>query len=228
MSAETFAPATVHPQADTGHRDRADTEARRSLFITLAPILRDIAIPVAAYYTLHALGYSDFLALLAGTLVSFGIFAYEALRSRRIDAFGVILLGVFLFGLVSSLITGDPRMMIVKESFGTVIVGAAFLISTVVGKPMTYLAARKAVSMRGPAALTELESQYDAVPAMRRTYRLLAVMWGIGLLAEAVVRVMLAYQLPVSVMAWLSSVLMLAVMGPMIAVTIFVAKRADR
>ncbi|WP_433732469.1 VC0807 family protein [Nocardia sp. CA-129566] len=194
----------------------------------LAPIARDIAVPIGAYFLLTGLGYSDFTGLLAGTLFSGAVLIIETIRSRRLEPFAAIMLGVFVFGLVGSLISGDPRMMIVKDSAGTAIVGIAFLISTVVGKPLTYLSARKALSAAGPAKLAEFEASYRDNPAKRRGFTTLSAAWGVGLLSEAIVRILLAYQLPVHTMAWLSPVLSIIFFAPLIALSVRFVKRARR
>lgn len=138
------------------------------------------------------------------------------------------MLGVFAFGLIGSLISGDARVMIVKDSAGTAIVGIAFLISTMVGKPLTYLSARKALAAAGPAKLTEFEDSYRTDPAKRRGFTTLAAAWGVGLLAEASVRILLAYQLPIHTMAWLSPVLSIVFFAPLIALSVRFVKRARR
>ncbi|WP_433683202.1 VC0807 family protein [Nocardia sp. CA-119907] len=194
----------------------------------LAPIARDIAVPIGAYFLLTGLGYSDFTGLLAGTLFSGAVLIIETIRSRRLEPFAAIMLGVFVFGLVGSLISGDPRMMIVKDSAGTGIVGITFLISTVIGKPLTYLSARKALSAVGPAELAEFEESYRDNPAKRRGFSTLSAAWGVGLLSEAVVRILLAYQLPVHTMAWLSPVLSIIFFAPLIALSVRFVKRARR
>jgi hypothetical protein len=205
--------------------DTAKPAPRVDLIRILGPIARDVALPVGAYFGMHALGYSDFAGLLAGTLLAGAVLVVETVRSRRVEPFAAIMLGVFVFGLAGSLISGDPRIMIVKDSAGTAIVGLAFLISVAIGKPMTYLFARKALTTTGPAELDEFDSRYRTEAAMRRRFAGLAIMWGGGLIAEATVRVLLAYQLPIHTMAWLSPVLMIATITTMLTVSIRSAKR---
>ncbi|MBF6130153.1 VC0807 family protein [Nocardia brasiliensis] len=212
----------------TGTTEPAVTVAPVSHLRLLAPIARDIAVPVGAYFVMHRLGYSDFAGLLAGTVLSGAMVLVEAIRHRRLEVFPAILLSVFAFGLVTSLISGDPRMMIVKDSAGTLLIGLAFLISALVGKPLTYLAARKAAVAGGPARVAALEAVYRDNAAKRRMFAMLAVLWGAGLVAEAMIRVVLAYRLPVPTMAWLSPVLMVAVIVPLLAATVVLRKRADR
>ncbi|MFI7670936.1 VC0807 family protein [Nocardia sp. NPDC049526] len=204
------------------------TAPRFSPIRVLAPIARDVAVPIGGYFVLTGLGYSDFTGLLAGTLFSGAVLIIETIRTRRLEPFAAIMLGVFAFGLVGSLISGDPRMMIVKDSAGTAIVGIAFLISTVVGKPLTYLSARKALAAAGPAELAEFEASYRANPAKRRGFNTLAMAWGGGLVAEAIVRILLAYQLPIHTMAWLSPVLSIIFFTPLIALSVRFVKRARR
>ncbi|WP_405161417.1 hypothetical protein OG203_34485 [Nocardia sp. NBC_01499] len=204
------------------------TEAPASQFGWVASVARDIAIPVGAYFALHALGYSDFAGLLAGTVFSAGMLIAQAIRSRRLEVMSAIILGGFVFGLVTSLITGDPRVMIVKDSASTALIGLAFLLSVLIGKPLIYLAARKAISAQGPAKAAAFEQAYRTNPDKRKAFTVLSVMWGAGLLAEATIRIVLAYQLPVHTMAWLSPVLMIAVIGPLMAVSVLARKRAPQ
>lgn len=205
----TTAPSLNVPQETTA--------TRPPLVRMLAPIARDIAVPIAAYYTLHALGYSDFIALLAGAVCSAAIVIFEAVRARKVDLFAAIVLGGFVVGLVGALLSGDARMVIVRDSFGTLLVGSAFLITALIGKPLTYTAAQKALS--ASAHLQVMQDAYRTNAAVRRLHSLLSIAWGIALIGEAGLRIVLAYTLPVSTMAWLSSVLMIGTFSIMGLVT---------
>ena len=190
----------------------------------LLPMLaRDIAVPTGAYYLLHTLGASDVTALLAGAVTSGAILLVEAVRARKLDVFSGFMLGVFVVGLVTSLVSGDPRFMVAKESFGTLLVGTAFTLSAVVGKPLIFLAARR--MQADPAAF---EAKFATNPAMRATMTRLSVLWGVGLLTEGVLRLVLAYQLPIATMVWLSTVLMIGTFAILIAVTMRVRAKATR
>ncbi|PXX69191.1 hypothetical protein DFR70_102879 [Nocardia tenerifensis] len=209
-------------------RVEQSAESAASKFGWLAPIARDIAVPMGAYFALHALGYSDFAGLLAGTALCAAMLIVQAIRLRRLEVMSAIVLGGFAFGLAASVFTGDARLMIVKDSAATLLIGLAFLISVAIGKPLTYFAARKALAASGPAKLAALETAYRTDPAKRRMFGTLTVLWGAGLVGEAAVRIVLAYQLPIPTMAWLSPVLMVSVIVPLIAVTIVVRNRGRR
>jgi intracellular septation protein A len=190
---------------------------------TLVPVLlKDILPPVGIYYVLHAVGANDWIALLGGTVVSAALMAAEAIKSRRLDVFSGFMLSIFGLGLIAAVAFDDPKFVILKASLMTGIIGAAFLVSTIVGKPLTYLAYRKAIS--GDAGATaELDQKYDAIRGLMRS---LSVVWGVGLLAEAILRTVLAYQLPVSTMVGLSTVLSIGTIAVLLLITVQVAKRA--
>ncbi|MEC3952549.1 VC0807 family protein [Nocardia sp. CDC153] len=202
-------------------------ETRPNLLRMLAPTIRDIAVPLGAYYILHWAGYSDFTALLAGGLVSGAMVLVEVVRARRIDVMSALVLGGFVFGIASSLISGDARMMIVRDSLTTAVIGVAFTVSALVGKPLTYIAARKAFS-GSPQKLAEMEYKFDNIPMVRRVHNRIAAMWGVGMIGESVVRVVLAYRLPIHTMAWLSSVLMIGVTATLMMITVQTIKWARR
>ncbi|HWE92241.1 MAG TPA: VC0807 family protein, partial [Pseudonocardiaceae bacterium] len=231
MSVTITATATVNPAnpadqaAPTSPIPSAQQVGGPAMVRGLLPsLVRDIGAPTAAYYGLHALGVSDWGALLAGALVSGCLLVAEAIKARRLEIFSGFMLGVFTIGLLSALVSGDPRFLIVKDSFGTGLLAAAFLISAVIGKPLVYYAARRFAGERA----AEMEARYAASPGMRRGVRLSSVIWGVGLLTEAIVRIPLAYSLPVSTMAGLSQVLMIGTIGTLMTVNIVVMRRGIR
>ncbi|MGW4533640.1 VC0807 family protein [Nocardia sp. NPDC004340] len=201
--------------------------ARPNVLRMLAPTLRDIAVPLAAYYALHAAGYSDFIALLAGALFSGAVVLVGVIRARKIDALAALILVGFAFGIGSSVISGDARMIIVRDSVTTAAIGLAFLISALLGKPLTYVAARKGLA-GAPERLAQLDHKFRTNPVVRRLLNRIAVMWGVGLMGESALRVVLVYRLPIHTMTWLSSVLMIGVTAVMAVITVRTVKRVKR
>ncbi|SDX80245.1 Intracellular septation protein A [Amycolatopsis xylanica] len=191
---------------------------RNKVMAMLPSILRDVVPPTAAYYVLHAAGVDDRLALLSASLVAGGMVVFEAVRLKRLEIFSAVMLGVFGIGLVLSLLSGDPRFMLVKESFGTAILGSAFLVSCVVGKPLLYLAARR-FRADDPVKTREFEQLYHDNPAARRRFKALSSVWGVGLIVEAVVRVVLCFKLPIDTMVAVSPVLMIGTIALLLAIT---------
>jgi hypothetical protein len=163
----------------------------------------DLGLPVATYYGLHAAGASDVAALLAGTGAAGLRLVWVAVRSRTVSAFSAVMGGMFLVGLLFTVLTGDARIMLVKHSAMAAVVGIAFAVTAFRGRPLTLLAQQ---SFR-PGKAAEMAAEYAADPHVRHGHRVASLVWGAGLLTEAVVRVVLVYSLPVSVMVGLSTVL---------------------
>ncbi|MFC5062334.1 VC0807 family protein [Actinomycetospora atypica] len=185
--------------------------ARSSAISTLRGVAADVALPMGTYYGLHALGLSDQTALLAATVAAGARVALVAVRSRRLSGFAALVLGVYAVGLVLSFVSGDPRFMLLKDSAGTAVVGLGFLVSLLGRVPMALTAIE--------SARPEIGRLYRENPRARRTIRGITVLWGLGLLAEAALRVPLVYALPVSVAVGISHAMMLVVSLGLGAVT---------
>ena len=213
--------APTTPAAETPHPDAAKHQRNKMI----RQLARDVGMPMAVYYTLHALGAGDLVALGAGTALA-GVFVLaDVVRKRRLDAMAGVILAGFTLGIALTLVSGDARFVIAKESIASALFGAAFLVSVAVGKPLTYLAARHRLAESDPDAAAAFERRYRTVPDVRRSMRTLAVLWGAGLLCEAALRVVLVYHLPVSTMVWLSTVLTVVTIGGLIALTIAFVRR---
>jgi len=145
-----------------------------------------------------------------------------AVRERELNPFATVMLVVFGIGLVLAFVSGDPRFLLLKNSVVTGVLGLVFLGTTLFGTPLT-LAASQSFQ---PARKAELRHEYDTDPHVRRGHRLSSTVWGVGLLAEALVRVPLVFLLPIDVMVALGEVMTIAVIGGLLAWNIWYVKRA--
>jgi hypothetical protein len=187
----------------------------------LVGLLWDAGIPVFGFYVLHLQGASDWAALLVGTVLAAGRVLWVALRARRITWFAALMLLVFGVGLGLAFLVGDPRLMLVKNSVVTAIIGGLFLASLATRRPLTLIA----FQTWRPCNAETLARSYDTDTIIRRIFRRAAWAWGIGMIAEAVLRIPLIYLVPLDVAVAASSVLMLTVVGSLVAWTAFAAAR---
>jgi hypothetical protein len=184
----------------------------------------DIGLALLAYYGMRVLGYDSYLSLLAGTVVAGLRVAYVAVRSRRLDAFAGFLLVIFGIGLVGSVLTGDARFLLLKESVTTAVAGLLFLGSAVAGRPLTFYAAKR-LSAGQPDRVAYLDRRWAESALLRRQFTLISVVWGVGLLLEAAVRVPLVYLLSVDTMAGLSQAMQIATFAVLILWTLRYRRR---
>jgi hypothetical protein len=123
-------------------------------------------------------------------------------RSRKVDAFSLLSLGGIVLSLAIFALGGSPKMLLVRESLITGIVGVVFLGSVLIGKPIVLEVLRGFVASTPPGdtgpmskARAELEMYGDA-PAFRRLMTTMTIAMGLLALVEMAARVGLALTLP--------------------------------
>ncbi|MFF3516893.1 VC0807 family protein [Streptomyces sp. NPDC002573] len=186
---------------------------RQSKKNTFAPLIMDVAVPVGSYYLFKdGLGTSTLMALGLSSVVSAVRVAWSIVRERKFNHFASLILFVNVVGLALSFVSGDPRLMLAKDSGVSSAIGIGVLVSVVLGKPM-MTAGMKPWLVRGDA---EKEAAWERLrngsPAFRRAERVFSVVWGVVLLGECVVRIVGAYTLPVDTMVWLGTVIFIVAM----------------
>jgi hypothetical protein len=184
-------------------------------------LARDVGLPLVAYYALHVAGASDWAALLAGMAVAGLRIAVVALRTRTPNPFAMVMLLAFGMGLTLALFTGDVRFLLFKDSMTTGVVGLMFLGLAAVGQPLTLAAAKT----WEPARAEALSEQFRSSAAVRHWHLTASVVWGMGLLVEAAVRVPLVYLLPVPVMVGVSAGMMITAFAALVGWTGWYLKR---
>lgn len=203
------------------------TTQRPSAFAIFKTLLWDVGLALAAYYGARALGFSPYVSLLTGTVVSGLRVGYVAVRARRLDGFAAFLLTIFGVGLALSFVTGDDRFLLLKDSFGTALAGLIFLGTCLFGRPLIFYAAKRTTMVNDPGREARWETRWREEPAFRRTFVLLSVGWGVGLLVEALVRVPLIYLLPIDVVPALSTALQIAAFVVLIFWTLWYVRRVQ-
>lgn len=181
----------------------------------------DVGAPLVAYYGLHLLGVSDWVALLTASAVAGVRVIWVAVRRRRLTWFATVMLVVFGLGLVLAFVGGDARFLVLKDSFGSAAVGLVFLASLASRTPLTL----SAMATWRPSEGAMMTRLYATDPEVRHAVRLSAVVWGIGLLVEAALRVPLVYLLPLDVAFGASTALMVVAIS---ALSVWNAAYASR
>ncbi len=153
--------------------------------------------PAILYALLTSKGVPSFNALLlVGLLPLLGI-GVGLIRTHHVDAVGVVSLAFIVVGVATSLISGDERFLLVKESLITGAFGLICFLSLLLPRPLLFFLARSAVSGGSP----ERGRDFDALwqhEAFRHTMRILTIVWGAGYLVEAATRVLLLNVLPIT------------------------------
>ncbi|WP_033292131.1 VC0807 family protein [Amycolatopsis jejuensis] len=159
---------------------------------SLTALVVDLVAPVGGYYLLRACGVPPVWALLLSGLPPVLRVLYTA--RRRVDAMGLFVLAFLALGLVTTLMTGDARLMLVRTAWFSILAGGWLLAGLFVGRrPLTYTAARALLPGRG----SRLDAAWAERPSFRRVWRTLAGVWGVGSLVHSGLSIAMAYTLPV-------------------------------
>lgn len=180
---------------------------------SFVPLIVDVALPLGSYYLFkNTFGTSTFAALAWSSVLPAVRTAWSAVKGRRTNGLAVLILVVNVVGLLLSFVSGDPRLMLAKDSGVSSTVGIGILVSVALGKPM-MTAALKPFLVKGDAAKEAVwERLLRESSAFRRWERVFSLVWGMVLLGECLVRIVGAYTLPVDTMVWLGSVIMIGAM----------------
>lgn len=177
----------------------------------------ELVIPLGGYYALRAAGVNPWLALIAPSLLIAGIVAYHAIRERRVEAFALFTLTLIVAGTVMTLVTGDPRTILVRDSWIFGVLGLWMLGSLLTQRPFMRTASRAIVTAKvGEEGYREWDARWDNDSRFRSHLRILTGVWGTAFTLDAVVRVVLAYTLPIDSIPLVSTLQWLVVLGVVI------------
>ncbi|MEV0281170.1 VC0807 family protein [Streptomyces sp. NPDC050610] len=183
-----------------------------------AQLFFELALPLGSYYGLRAAGAGQWLSMAVGGLLLLPWIGYGIVRQRRVEAMAVFTLILVVAGALLSLVTGSPRVLMIRDSWLTTAIGFWVLGTLLTRRPFMMTASRGIVIAKvGEAGLVEWEARWDAEPTFRHHLRLITAVWGAGFLLDAVLRVVLAYTIPVDAFPLTSTVLWLVLLGGLFA-----------
>ena len=185
----------------------------------VSTLFYDIGLSVIAYFAAELLGASTYVSLLAGTVVSGLRVIWVAVRQRRLDPFALFLVVLFGASLILTFVTGDPRLLLAKDSAQSAIAGLVLVVSCLIRRPLAYYAAQR-FSRSGDVAQQEQFQATANTDTMRARWYRVSLVWGCALLADAVLRMAAAFLLPLGLAANLSQVFMFVVLGLLLVWTV--------
>ncbi|WP_369365243.1 VC0807 family protein [Streptomyces sp. CG4] len=204
---------------NTGARGRIERQKQSpSMLDNFMPLILDVAVPLGSYYLLKdGFGMSTFAALAWSSVVPAVRTVWSLGKERRANGLAVLILVVNVVSLLLSFVSGDPRLMLAKDSVVSSTVAIGILVSVVLGKPM-MTAGMKPFLIKGDAAKEAawqrlVSGAAAGSAAFRRKERTFSVVWGLALLAECVARAVGAYTIPLDTMVWLGTVIMIGAMA---------------
>ena len=180
-------------------------------------LVLDIVAPIAVYYGIRGAGGSIWLALAAGGVLPAASTVTGLVARRRLDVTGATMLASLAVSTAFSLISGSPRALLARDGLVTAGWAGYMYLSLLASRPATFTISRALLEGRRvwdsatrswvrPAGVS-WDELWVRSPRFRRIWRTCTVIWGTAILADAVVRVLMAAVLPVSVVPALGGAL---------------------
>lgn len=189
----TAAAVPADADADAGPAPSTSRGADSPLRNLLPSLVIDVAAPIGLYYGLRAAGLGMWTALLLGMVPPTIRAGWTLTRRRRIDGLALFTLTILLASVLVSFVTGSPRLLMAKDGWTTGLAGI-WILATLARRPFVYQFVCSFQSAEGRATA---ETCWNESATYRRTMRGVTSIWGVGMLLDAGVRVVLAYTLPI-------------------------------
>lgn len=204
---------------------------------TMVPSVRRFApqlffagvLPLVGYVLLRPHVPSDAVALGAVMIFPVVEIAVERHRNGHFEPIGVIALIGIGVGIVGALVfQGDATLLKVRESLFTGIFGVACLASLALRRPVMFYLGRSFATGGDAERVREFDTIWD-LPGVPAGFRLVTIVWGVGLLGEAVVRTALALTVDTETFLVVSPIVAWGVLGGLIWFsTVFSRRREQR
>lgn len=157
--------------------------------------------------------YTGGLAALALSAVPPAIESvWSVVRKRKLDAASALVLGGIAVSLVLVALGGSERVLLLRDSLITSVVGLAIAISAVFPRPILYFLFR----------------QVQGVEPDLRTMRVLSVVMGLGLVVEMAVRTAMVFAMSTSRFLLISPFVQYGMTGVLVAWAVFYLRASVR
>jgi hypothetical protein len=183
---------------------RTGADPRLAIIVNL---LVNVAAPLGLFYGLRAAGVDQWLALVLGATPPIAHAIYTVVVRRKVDALALFTLSILGLSVATSFIVGSPRLLLAKDGWMTAVAGL-WILASLRGKPFLLQAL---LSLTKGEIHERAEANWTASPTFRRVMRVATVWWGAVLVGDALVRVVLAYSLPVDQVPLISTLQYIAV-----------------
>jgi hypothetical protein len=141
--------------------------------------------------------YGDTDALIASAVPPLLWSGYELAKTRRLDAVSFMVVASILLTVAATAMGGSPKLIQIRDALVTGAMGVLFLASLLLKKPLIFYLARAASARNTAQGATQFEAMWQK-PGIRRTFRTMTAVWGLGLIVQTAVMCALAWVWPIS------------------------------
>ncbi len=209
----------------------ASTKSGRpfSLVAAVPALIVDGLCPFLAYKLLMRFvpGMSPATALVFGAVFPAVRVTKEIGKRRHLDILGILILIGIGAGLLGLALGGGPKLFLLRESLVTGMFGLTALTSFAWPRPMMFYIGRQFAAGDHPVAVQAFNASWQS-PSARRAFRIMTLVWTVGWLSEAALRVGMVLTLSIPQVLAISPIVFHGITIGLIAWTIAYGTRVRR
>lgn len=197
---------------------------KKSIIIS---ILINAILPLITYKILINHIPSSIAALIISTTIPIIDNIYHIIKEKKIDIFASLIILGFIVGIISMLFSGSQKLLLIRQSYITAVIGILFLISMFFPKPMIYYLAKKFINSQDKYAKNNKSTIDEKCKNLhfRFSMKFLTFIWGICFVLEAVCNISLVFILSVSKYMLISPLVSYGFIGCATFITFFYRKK---
>lgn len=184
-------------------------------------------LPFIVYQLVHPHLSSQVVALLiAGTVPCLWV-GVLAVVQRRIEPVGLIVFVALIFGAIMAASGGGPYAFKARDGAFAALSALVCFASLGFRRPIMFHLGKSMSAGNDPEKMAAFDTLWD-LPTGARTFRVITVAWGVGLLVDAVVQLVLDAVLPTSAFLVADPVTGGVLLGGLFGATVWYSRRARR
>lgn len=161
----------------------------------LSALLINVALPWLAYrLALPHWGLQG--SLMASAIPPIAWMCCDLARYRHFDALSALVLVGIALSLIALAAGGNVRLKPVEDPMVSGMIGASFLMSLALPRPLMFYLARSTMSREDPRSAQLFEQRWLTRPTLATYIRLMTIVWGVGMLGENLLRSTIVWRWP--------------------------------
>jgi len=195
------------------------------LHTVLRLLIVNAAIPSICYTLLKANHVSDLTALGIAAIAPALEALVGVLRSRQVNIISLFVLGGLLVGIIALFLGGDPRVVVLRESLFSGVLGLTCFVSLLFPRPLMFFVGRSLIAGNDPAHIARYNQLWQN-SSVRHTTRVCTVVWGAVYSGEFLLHLLLVATLPLAAVVAIGPLLTGGLIGAAVLWTFAYLRRA--
>ncbi len=146
--------------------------------------------------TSYVPGTSQVVALGVGAMFPAANGLSSLVRRRHVDFIGAVVLVGLAVSIVATIVSRDPKILLVRESFVTGALGILCLLSLLWPRPLMFYVGRQFATGEDPTSRAGFDARWS-LPGFRHLFRVLTVVWAVGWIVEFALRIVMVFTLSI-------------------------------